>query len=468
MTQSKLVSASRTKNARTANNAITHSTSLSNCVDLFFIAGASRNMSENDIISMFEGARSEDIQLAYKILFWARDIRGGAGERRFFRVIFDHVMANYRKEFDKLYLHVPEYGRWDDLFWNPSLALRVQSFLKLNLDKQDKLLAKWLPRKGVVARLLRDNWNMSPKQYRKTISTLSETVEQLMCDKQWKEIEYSHVPSVAMNKYRKAFFRNDETRFRSYLGEVEEGSKKINASAIFPHTLFQAFERGEDYQSINVQWKALPNYMEGSNERILPVCDVSGSMMGIPMDVSVSLGVYISERNEGIFKDAFVTFSGSPTMQYLKGNTCSRFNQLRKADWQMNTNLQATFNLILGKALENNLSEEDMPTKLLIISDMEFDQATSTGGWYSKPEPTNLEAIKDKYRRTGYKMPEIVFWNVNGRMGNSPATFNEQGIGLVSGFSPSVLKGILKGNITNPEYLMMEIIGSERYDPIEV
>lgn len=460
MTQSKLVNASRTKNARTANNAITHSTSLSNCVDMFFIAGASRKMSESDIITMFEGARSEDKQLAYKILFWARDIRGGAGERRFFRVIFNHVLRHYTEEFRKLFKFVPEYGRWDDLFFNLAIVQQCSEFLKENLDKKDRLLAKWLPRKGQIAVMLRDYWGMSPKQYRKTISTLSETVEQLMCEKQWKDIEYDHVPSVAMNKYRKAFFRNDENRFRKYLGEVEQGTKKINASAIFPHTLFQAFERGEDLQSINLQWEALPNYMEGSNERILPVCDVSASMIGTPMDVSVSLGVYISERNEGLFKDAFITFSSNPQMQYLKGDACNRFYQLRKADWQMSTNLQAVFDLILIKGIQNKLPETEMPTKILIISDMEFNCATGNF--------TNLEAIKIKYANAGYIMPQIVFWNVNGRMGNSPATVNDQGIGLVSGFSPSVLKGVLKGNVTNPEYLMMEIIGTQRYDPIEV
>jgi hypothetical protein len=469
MTQSKLVNATRTKNARTANQALTHSTSLNNCVDMFFLAGASRNMSESDIIQLFERARAEEKLLAYKILFWARDVRGGAGERRFFRIIWTYVLNTYPEDFNKLFTHVPEYGRWDDLFFTAEAAFAVKDFVKENLvTKKDKLLAKWLPRKGEVARLYRDVWEMSPKQYRKTLSTLSETVEQIMCEKQWGEITYSHVPSVAMNKYRKAFFRNDEARFRSYLGDVEAGDDKINADVLFPHSLYEAWKRREDAQAINVQWNALPDYMSDSDERILPVCDVSGSMTGLPMSVSVSLGVYISERNKGIFENAFVTFSSKPTMQYLQGHSVvSRFEQLERAHWEMNTNLQAVFDLLLTRAIQEGVPEEDMPTKILIISDMEFDQATRRS-YYGQPEETNLEAIRDKYNRSGYEMPQVVFWNVNGRLGNSPATFTDQGIGLVSGFSPSILKGILAGTIVSPELLMRDVIESERYEPIKV
>jgi len=200
--------------------------------------------------------------------------------------------------------------------------------------------------------------------------------------------------------------------------------------------------------------------MEGSTERILPMCDVSGSMNdngGLPMDVSVALGIYISERNEGIFKDAFLTFSSNPEMQYLKGSLTQRMRQLSSAAWGMTTNLQASFDLILNSAIRENIPSEEMPTKLLIISDMEFNTATRDN------RSTNLDVIRAKYNQSGYVMPEIIFWNVNGRLGNSPAQVQDQGVGLVSGFSPSILKSILKGKVYGPEQLMLDTVMTDRY-----
>jgi hypothetical protein len=234
---------------------------------------------------------------------------------------------------------------------------------------------------------------------------------------------------------------------------------------LIPHLLFQAINKGENASAVEAQWNALPDYMEGSTERILPVCDVSGSMTGLPMDVSVSLGIYISERNQGIFKDAFITFSHNPEMQYLKGSLSQRMRQLNRAPWGMSTNLQATFDLILNSAIRENLSPEEMPTKLLIISDMEFDEAYRGDGY---GDHTNLDVIRSKYIQSGYIMPEIIFWNVNGRLGNSPAQVHDQGIGLVSGFSPSILKSILKGKVYGPEQLMLDTVMTERYARVKI
>jgi len=468
MKKSGLIDAARTKNTVTYNGALTHETSLSNCVDMFFLAGASRTMSESDIITVWEKAKAENLDYALKILFWARDVRGGAGERRFFRIIWDHIWETDRERlWHGLYHDVPEYGRWDDIFYKDKFIPDVVELIRAGLEGEDGLLAKWLPRKGVTAAKIRQALEWSPKRYRKTLVTLSNTVEQKMSDNEWSEIKYSHVPSVALHKYRSAFLRNDEARFREYLGNVESGDEKINADVLFPHMLYKAFRENKDPQAIRAQWNSLPNFMEGSDtQRILPICDVSGSMTtnkSLPMDVSVSLGCYISERNEGIFKDAFITFSQRPEMQYLKGDIISRFRQLRNAQWDMNTDLQAVFNLILTRAKRERLPASEMPDKLLIISDMEFDQATRN---YGHQTETNLELINRKYEQSGYERPDIVFWNVNGRIGNSPATFREGGIGLVSGFSPSILKGILSGKILSPEHLMKDVILSERYNPI--
>jgi hypothetical protein len=283
-----------------------------------------------------------------------------------------------------------------------------------------------------------------------------------MCAKDWDSITYPHVPSLAMNKYRKAFGKNDSSRFTEYITLVKEGKQEIKAGVLFPHQLYDAYKRGENKDAVEAQWMNLPDFMSDSNERIIPVCDVSGSMTGLPMSVSVSLGVYISERNKSIFKDAFITFSASPQMNYLRGSFYERLRQLEHADWGMNTNLEAVYKLILGKAVQHNIPESEMPTKILIISDMEFDRCATNGS------NTALKMIERMYKDAGYKFPEIIFWNVNGRLGNVPAKSSSKGVGLVSGFSPSVLKSILQGSIDTPEGLMLRTVMSERYKSITI
>jgi hypothetical protein len=471
---SRLVNETRKKTAKTKNGAVTNSSSLNNVLDMFFLAGASRTMSERDIINIFVKAYGEDRDLALKCLFHARDIRAGAGERRFFRICWNYLIKTYPREVVHLISEIPEFGRWDDIFFNVLVAQHsIRTIQHALLVKQDGLLAKWLPRKGEVARYLRESLEMTPKRYRKTIVALSNTVEQQMCANKWQHINYEHVPSVAMNKYRRAFYRNDETRYRTYIEAVTKGDAKINANAIFPHTLVRAIYEGSNRASVQAQWEALPNYMEGSKERVLPICDTSASMSHpntLPMDVSLALGVYISERNEGIFRNAFMTFSASPEMHYVTGDLYSRLMQIRSANAGYNTNLVATFSLILNKAVQARISQDEMPTKILIISDMEFDGTSAYQGHLqrgaSQAYLTNYETIKASYAKAGYKMPELVFWNVNGRKDNVPATISDR-VGLVSGFSPSILKSILAGKIYSPIELMLKAIDSPRYANIK-
>ena len=453
---SKLINATRSYNSVTENGAITHSTSLSYCLDLFFIAGASRWMSELDIITMFERAFAEDRNITSKILFWARDARGGAGERRFFHIIMKHVSVHYKDEFDQLMIHVPEFGYWKDVFVvdKPNESTLNWLSIQLNENENANLLAKWFPRKGPWFVAMHKYLKVSPKDFRKTLVGMTNVVETQMCKKQWQHIEYGHVPSLAMNRYRKAFFKHDEAGMTKFIEAVKTGDAKINASVIYPYQLFQAICNGENADAVEAQWNAMPDYMADTDERILPVCDVSGSMSGMPMDVSVSLGIYISERNKGIFKDAFMTFSNYPEMQYLKGSLPERMRQLHSAPWGQNTNLQATFKLILESAVRESVPESEMPTKLLIISDMEFDECA---------DDSNLDAMRRVYQDYGYTMPNVVFWNVNGRMGNVPARTKDKGTGLVSGFSPAILESIMKGEVSTPEQLMMQTLLAERY-----
>lgn len=457
---SKLVNATRQYDSTTANGAITHSTSLNACLDLFFIAGASRRMQESDIIMMFERARAEDKNLAYKILFWARDARGGAGEKRFFQIVMEHISKQYAYDYDQLAIYIPEFGYWKDVFKIEEPNSENLSWMRTQLEESPNanLLAKWFPRRGKWFVAMHKHLKMTPKEFRKKLVSMTKVVETQMCANEWSEINYSQVPSIAMNNHRNAFIKHDGERYLQFIENVQAGKQKINAGVLFPHQLYQAIDRGDTATAVEAQWNALPDYMADSTERIIPVCDVSGSMTGLPMDVSVSLGIYISERNKGIFKDAFLTFSESPQMNYLSGTLSQRMKQLSRADWGMSTNLQATFDLILNSAVRESLPESEMPTKLLIISDMEFNDAVE--------DRTNLDAIRLKYSNAGYKMPEIVFWNVNGRMGNVPASAKDSGIGLVSGFSPSILKAVLKGEIYSPLQLMLDTVDTARYSCI--
>lgn len=456
-----LLNSLQTGDAKTANGAVTNSSSLNACLDFFFIAWASRTMSENDILSLFTKAYANDKKTALAILFWARDVRNWAGERRLFRIVLTYLFKEQRMsrlDSEAFFSYVVEYGRWDDLFFSEEITEITKAFIVKNvMDKEanNGLLFKWLPREKsknkAIARIIRDALWMSPKAYRKALADNSDTTEQLLSKNKWEDVDYSRVPSKAFSLYRTAFYNHDNERFDKFIQAAENGEAKINAWAIFPHDLYTSWEKanGSEYGAINAQWNSLPDY--GNDENILPICDVSGSMSGLPIQVSVSLWVYLSERNSGLFKDAFLTFSSSPQLQHLKGSATDRFRQLRRADWGRDTNLQASFKLILSAALRDNIPSSDMPAKVLIISDMEFNEASS---W------TNLSAIKAQYEEAGYEMPWIIFWNVNGRRGNVPANINDDNVALISGFSPSIVKSVLGGDDLSPTVVMLKALSN--------
>lgn len=481
MVSSRFVEVMTEKDTFTENGAITNSTSHNACLDLFFLAGACRNESEQNIINKLVCAYNENKVKTLKIIFWAGDIRQGAGERRFFKLALKWLNDNHKEDLEKYLSYVPEFSRWDVLFEVDND--KVLDYICENI-KTDGLLCKWLPRKSVVtdkhkkvngdtttitrkkrilynglAKKIQKKLGISEKEYRKLLVANTKVVESQMCKKQWNEIKYENVPSVAMNKYNKAWYRNDEERFKAYIESVNKGEKKINASAIFPHDIikrsFDCYWGNQLNEAQITQWNNLPNYLEGKANSIIPVCDVSGSMRGLPICISVGLGLYISERNEGVFKDAFITFSKHPQMQILKGNINDRISQLIRSQWDMNTNFSAVFELILNKAIQYKLSQDDIPKTILVISDMEFDEATYC-------TETNFEYIKKLFEQNGYKLPNIVFWNVNGRVGNVPITQRDENVALISGASPSIIKAVLTDEI-NPLKIMDNIIETERY-----
>lgn len=476
-----LVNSLRTKNTVTENGMVTNSSSLSATLDLFFtIAAVRKSIGTLDgtqrIIGKFEAARNEDALITRKLLFWARDIRGGAGEREVFRILLRHTAKNHPQDvIDNIEL-VSEFGRWDDLFclFNTQVETEAIKVIVNALKEGNGLVAKWLPRLGGkvpdhkkhIANKVRSAMNLGPKEYRQMLVKLTNVVETPMCSKEFDKINYEHVPSVAMSRYSKAFSKNDTERFNSYKQSLIDGEAKINAGALYPYDVTKNLQYG-DSDLANEQWKSLPNFMEGSVERVLPVCDVSGSMQteignGITsaMDVCISLGLYISERNEGVFKDAFVTFSENPKLQYLTGDLKSRFHQLQSADWGYGTNLEKTFSYILNQGAKHNVPESEMPTCILIISDMEFDEA-------SRIDDSAFDMIRRKYEECGYMIPKIVFWNLCSRHDNMPVTKDDNETALVSGFSPSILKTVLSGNAMNPIQIMLDTINQPRYEAIK-
>lgn len=447
--QSALIKAMQKKDTHTENGMVSHSTTGTACIDLFFQIGAMREWTKQAKQNAFIKAYNENPEWALKILFYSRDIRGGQGERQTFRDIFECVPKNY-----KYVQHIPEYGRWDDL-----LHTFGDDVIIKGLQEGNKLCAKWMPRQGPIAKRLAQKMQLSARNWRKLLVSLTNVVEQNMCANQWKEIKYAHVPSQAARIYRNAFKRHDTEGYTAYIKDVQKGEQKINAGALAPHNLVRPYLYYDTQQdnTLEEQWKALPNYITGTN-KLLPICDVSGSMVGTPMEVSIALGVYISERNTGPFKDTFITFSSRPTLEVLKGNLLQKVKQLEKAPWGMTTDLEAVFTLILNTATKAKIKQKDMPETLLILSDMQFNEATDN-------KKTAYGMIKQQYKEAGYSLPKIVFWNLRAVDKTFPVT-NKEGVAMVSGFSPSIMKNILQGQDFSPKGIMLNTILAERYKQI--
>ena len=454
-------------------------TTLNECVNLFFQIGAMRGKSKKALLHLFSKAYNENPLVATKVLFWVRDVREGAGERQIFKDILTYLAENNTDVVKKNLSLIPLFGRWDDVLVlvGTSLEDEVFEMIKTGIQNEDGLLGKWLPRKGKVANAIRNYLKVSPKVYRKTIVNLTNVVETAMCAKDYSNVDYSKLPSLASARYQRAFQTNDNERYTEYKEALKNGETKINAGAVYPYDIVKTLGICGYNTIANEQWNSLPNWMEGSSERVLPVVDVSGSM-GVPvggnpnltcMDVAISLGLYISERNEGNYKDAFITFSEDPQLQILDGSLEERFKQLSRADWGMSTNIEKVYSLILNNAKANNIPQDMMPTKLLILSDMQFDTATNSrwrGG--GKWNPTSQQMVEKMYEESGYELPEIIYWSLNASMSNFPVEFNKMGTALISGFSPSILKSVLGGDEMTPETIMMKTIDTERYNIISV
>ena len=463
------VNAVANQEARTANGMKARKSTAKATVDLFYNIGASRG---KNIVPAFTAAYVENADVALRIAQWARDVRGGAGERQLFRDILVHLEKRDPDAALALLKKIPEVGRWDDIFVFQSPVLKSAAYTMLGdaLRAKNGLAAKWTPRKGQIAAEIRAFFGMTPKQYRKSLVALTKVVETQMCANDWDNINFSHVPSVASRNYKKAFNRHTPL-FAEYVAKLVAGDKtvKVNANAIFPHDVLKGIAHSytkldkTETDHVIAQWDALPNYVGDAS--ILPLVDVSGSMTtSVPgstvrcLDVAVGLGLYLADKNKGAFKDTFLTFSSKPQLVTLKGNIVQKVEQMSTSNWEMSTNLHAAMDKILSVAVKGNVPASDMPAMLLILSDMQFNQC-------ARYDDSAMEMIERKYAEAGYTVPQIVFWNLNSS-GNAPVKADKTGAALVSGFSPSIMTALLSADMDQftPEGIMLKTVMVPRYD----
>ena len=487
------VNAVKNETVRTENNMKAFANTSNACIDLFYNIGAMRGQ---DVTPKFVAAYVENPTLALRIAAWARDVRGGAGERQAYRTILKYLEETDRSHAYALMVKAPELGRWDDMFVVTDSELKELMFHIVSktiaeghavLNKPSKrpedmeklskamTLAKWMPREKSAKKALAlefiNYFDISARRYRKVLTDLTDVVENHMCAQDWHGIDFSHVPSLAHSRYKKAFNRNTPA-YKAYVEALVCGDRgvKVNAGAVYPHDVLKGrissnavYMDKTELDLVMKQWEALPNYI-GSGS-VLALVDVSGSMTSHEgtnscsnLEIAVSLGLYVADKNRGAFKDTFLTFSGRPELLHLKGNIGEKIAQMRSSRWGMNTNLHAAFEKILETAVEANVPEADMPETLVIFSDMQFDQCV-------KYDDSAMQMIRRKYNDAGYNLPKVVFWNLAARA-NVPVKFDTRGVALVSGYSPAVMTAILAGKDFTPYGIMLQAVMKDKYDVI--
>lgn len=468
---------------RTENGALTNQSTQSHCLDLFATVGALRRAEPDEITLRFLRAYAENADLAMKILFYARDVRGGLGERWVFRVILKWLAVNEPQSVEKNLRYIAQFGRWDDLLvlMDAPCGEAVLRLIKeqLSTDRSAlatgepvSLLAKWLPSVNASnpatvrqAKGLARALGMDDATYRKTLSALRNRIRLIENHLRQKDytFDYAKQPARAMFKYRAAFLRNDGERYGEFMSHVAEGTQHLHTGALAPYDIVQPFFTGrisqQERKAIDATWRAQEDFTGGENA--LVVVDGSGSMYGgghpLPASVALSLGIYFAERNTGIFRNHFITFSEHPQLVEIKGadiyeklRYCHRFNEVA------NTNIQRVFELILATAVKNRVPQKEMPAKIYLISDMEFDRCVADR------EVTNFSYARELFVKHGYELPTVVFWNVASRNRQQPVLAHDTGAVLVSGCTPRIFSA-LKAGTFSPYAFMMETLDTSRY-----
>lgn len=476
----------------TENGAIAHSSTGSYLYDLFSLGGAYRSRSDEDCIVLFKNAFNEDSIYALKCLFYLRDILEGQGERRFFRVVMKYMANTEAARIRPLLEYVPEFGRWDDLYVFVDTPLAEDAFnlmkKQLALDvscKTPSLLAKWLKSENtssqesrILGNLTRIHFGMSHKQYRKTLSILRERIkvlERLMSANRWDEIEFDKIPSKAGIKYKNAFARRDIIKAK-YEAFAKDTNTKVNAKALYPYEVVRAainyYARHCDNTNrlmVNKYWDNLSDYFEGASFNGLAVVDTSGSMTWggdsvRPIDIAISLGLYCADKAKGPFHGYYVSFASRPQLIATEGaDFCDKVKRIYQTNLCDNTNLEATFDLLLNTALRNHTPQDEIPENLIVISDMEIDAARGYYTHNSNTPEALMESIHKKWEQYGYKMPKLIYWNVNAR--NNTILDKSENVSYVSGASPVIFQQIMSGKTGFD--LMIDKLNNERYNCIK-
>lgn len=447
-------------------------------LNLFAVLGALRSR-PTDVIDKFDAAYRENADLATKMAFYGRDVRGGLGERAVGRLMLRELALLYPEVVVANFKNIVEFGRYDDLFvlFDTECEDAMVEFVKLQLisdeyhmDKHESvsLLAKWMPsinasseHTKALAHCFVKAFNTTPREYRKTLSALRKYIdvtEVKMSANKWTDIEYKAVPSNAMSNYGSAFARHDYEGFNRYMDAVKSGDVKINASTLYPYNVIETLYGNRDVAE--AQWKALPNYVEGDNNFLI-MADVSGSMMGRPMATSVGLAIYFAERNHGAFANKFMTFTDIPRIVDVTGDDlfekyCSVTDHVG-----YNTNLEAAFDAILSTAVRTKCPQADLPKALVIISDLEID-------YWDGGSLTFTEEMRKRFADAGYEMPKLVYWNVDSRKDTFLASKNDPNAILVSGQSASTFKNLIKGIDLSAFEIMVQTLNDPRYDSVVV
>ena len=489
----------------TENGAVKHTSTNSAVYDMFAFGAAYRSRSDSDCILLFKKAFEENAELALKCLFWIRDCRGGAGERRFFRTCIKWLAVEHPEVVKRNLAFIPEMGRWDDLYELVNTPLENDFFnmIKTQLEKDMEdimtgkpnigisLVGKWLKSENSssqetkrLAKRTREALGLTSRTYRKTLSKLREHIkvlERLMSANRWDEIDFSKIPSKAGLVYRNAFARRDiiAEKYRTF---AKSKTTKVNAAALYPYEIVHkainaAYLPLDDTERlmVNKYWENLPDYLEGKDCSMMCVVDTSGSMLGTPIDVAISLGMYCAERLNGPFKNHYISFASSPQLINIKGvDFADKVNRIYRTNLCDNTNLEAVFDLLLSIARLPNVKKKDIPETIVVISDMEIDSATMHAWWQKNRKEsyhtwtkdstvTEMEKIRQKWANYGFQLPRLIYWNVDAR--NETILDAGPNVSFVSGMSPTLFKSILTGK--NGYQLMIETICTDRYKDIK-
>lgn len=425
------------------------------------------------------------------------------GERRFFKVCLHWLAQNDSEAAERNIRHIPDLGRWDDLYElvDTPVETAMFDFIKHQLvldvnSKTPSLLAKWLKSENASSKRTRylgmktrTALGMTPRVYRKTLSMLRERInvlERLMSAGQWDLIEFDKIPSQAGLRYRNAFARRDLIK-EKYTTFIKSDSTKVNTKAMAPYeVVHQAIKcrdwnmDGIDRMAINKYWENLRDYFNGASLDALCIVDTSDSMTWSynntsvrPIDVAISLGMYAADKARGPFAGHYISFSSRPQLIKVEGvDFVDKVRRIYRTNLCDNTNLEAAFDMVLNTAIRTGCTQEDLPKKLVVITDGEFDSMvcdrSSTSFWdYNRVSLDNWETVAEsiakKWVKAGYKMPELIFWNINSRNDQVPMKM-QNSVSLVSGFSASTFKMVMsdKSDID----LMYEVLDSERYADI--